>query len=139
MKLLFCIEKNAECGFAAMAIVGLSLSPRICKDTASFFNDDFNSVKEVARNSGTHHTSSDADISSLIGEDSVFLFPVDDILRNESLTSSKELLAQRLFVLKKSLEDKPKIVVTHATGILTPLATVNDFLSNSLSPFMKSL
>lgn len=72
-------------------------------------------------------------IASLIGEDKVYLFPVDDMLRNETLTSSKELLAQRLYVLSKSLENKPKIIVTHAAGIITPLSTVNEFLRNSFT------
>lgn len=70
-------------------------------------------------------------IASLIGEENVFLFPVDDMLRNETLTSSKELLAQRLYVLTKALEDKPKIIVAHASSIVTPLATVNDFLTHT--------
>ena len=72
-------------------------------------------------------------IASLVGEENVFLFPVDDMLRNETLTSSKELLAQRLYVLSKSLEDKPKIIVTHTSALVTPLATVNDFKNNSFS------
>jgi transcription-repair coupling factor (superfamily II helicase) len=71
-------------------------------------------------------------IASLVGEENVFLFPVDDMLRNETLTSSKELLAQRLYVLSKALEDKPKIIVTHTSALVTPLATVNDFNSNSI-------
>lgn len=72
-------------------------------------------------------------IASLIGEENVFLFPVDDMLRNETLTSSKELLAQRLYVLSKALEDKPKIIVAHASSLVTPLATVNDFKNNSFN------
>lgn len=72
-------------------------------------------------------------IASLIGEENVFLFPVDDMLRNETLTSSKELLAQRLYVLSKCLEDKPMIVVSHTSAVVTPLATVNDFKSHSFS------
>lgn len=72
-------------------------------------------------------------IASLIGEENVFLFPVDDMLRNETLTSSKELLAQRLYVLTKALEDKPKIIVAHASSFVTPLATVNDFLSHTFT------
>ena len=70
-------------------------------------------------------------IASLIGEDNVFLFPLDDMLRNETLTSSKELLAQRLYVLSKCLENKPRIVVTHTSALLTPLATVKEFLNSS--------
>ena len=72
-------------------------------------------------------------IASLIGEDNVFLFPLDDMLRNETLTSSKELLAQRLFVLSKALEDKPKIIVTHTSALLTPIATAKDFVTNSFN------
>ena len=70
-------------------------------------------------------------IASLIGEDNVFLFPLDDMLRNETLTSSKELLAQRLYVLSKCLEKKSRIVVTHTSALLTPLATVKEFLNSS--------
>ena len=70
-------------------------------------------------------------IASLIGEENVFLFPLDDMLRNETLTSSKELLAQRLYVLSKCLEDKPKIIVTHTSAFVTPLATVEDFKNSS--------
>ena len=66
-------------------------------------------------------------IASLVGEDNVFLFPLDDMLRNETLTSSKELLAQRLYVLSKALENKPRIIVTHTSALLTPLATSEDF------------
>ena len=72
-------------------------------------------------------------IASLIGENNVYLFPLDDMLRNETLTSSKELLAQRLYVLTKCLEDKPKIVVTHTSALLTPLATVEDFKNSSFT------
>lgn len=70
-------------------------------------------------------------IASLVGEENVFLFPIDDMLRNETLTSSKELLSQRLYVLTKALEDKPKIIVTHTSAFVTPLATVNDFKTSS--------
>lgn len=61
------------------------------------------------------------------------MFPVDDMLRNETLTASKELLAQRLYVLSKALEDKPKIIVAHASSFVTPLATVNEFKLNSFA------
>lgn len=71
-------------------------------------------------------------IASLIGEENVYLYPVDDMLRNETLTSSKELLAQRLFVLSKCQEDRPRIVVTHATALVTPLPTVEEFFRNTL-------
>ena len=47
-------------------------------------------------------------IASLIGEENVLLFPIDDMLRNETLTSSKELLAQRLYVLSKAYDKETR-------------------------------
>jgi len=70
-------------------------------------------------------------IASLIGEENVFLFPVDDLLRNDLLTSSKELLAQRLYVLNKCLYLRKGIIVTHASALLTPLPTSYEFEKNS--------
>ena len=72
-------------------------------------------------------------IASLVGEENVFLYPFDDMLRTETLTSSKELLAQRLYVLSKALEKKPKIIVTHASALLTPLSTVDEFVNGSFT------
>ena len=70
-------------------------------------------------------------IASLIGEENVFLYPFDDMLRTESLTSSKELLSQRLYVLSKALENKPKIIVTHVSALTIPISTVEEFKINS--------
>lgn len=70
-------------------------------------------------------------IASLIGEDNVLLFPVDDMLRNETLSSSKELVAQRLYVLSEAIKNKPRIIVTHASAAVTPLSTVEEFKNNS--------
>ena len=55
------------------------------------------------------------------------------MLRTETLTSSKELLAQRLYVLSKALEKKPKIIVTHTSALLTPLSTVDEFINGSFT------
>ena len=70
-------------------------------------------------------------IASLVGEENVFLYPFDDMLRTETLTSSKELLAQRLYVLSKALENKPRIIVTHVSALTTPLSTVEEFVEGS--------
>ena len=71
-------------------------------------------------------------IASLIGEDNVFLFPVDDLLRNDLLTSSKELLAQRLFVLERCKYLKKGIIVTHTSGLLSSLPTPEEFEQASI-------
>ncbi len=70
-------------------------------------------------------------IASLIGGDNVFLFPVDDLLRNDLLTASKEMLAQRLYVLNKCLYLRKGIIVTHTSALLTPLPTPHEFEQSS--------
>ncbi len=71
-------------------------------------------------------------ISSLIGNENVLLYPSDDVLRCELLTASKELLAQRLYVLNELCKSENKIVVTHASSVITPLPTKNEFIKNTL-------
>ena len=66
-------------------------------------------------------------IASFVGEDNVYLFPNDDLLRLELLTSSKELLAQRIFVLNELLKNEKKIVVTHLSSMITPLPPIIEF------------
>lgn len=70
-------------------------------------------------------------IASLIGENNVFLFPVDDLLRNDLLSASKELLAQRLYVLNRTLYLRKGIIVTHTSALLTPLPNPNEFEKES--------
>lgn len=71
-------------------------------------------------------------LAELIGEENVYLFPVDDFLRNDLLSSSKELLAQRLYVLNKCLYMKKGIVVAHTSSLLTPLPTPDEFVDLTL-------
>ena len=99
---------------------------------ASIFKEKPGKYLIVSSNLYTAQKVSDF-IASLVGEDNVFLFPLDDMLRNETLTSSKELLAQRLYVLSKALENKPRIIVTHTSALLTPLATVQDFVGSTFN------
>ena len=69
----------------------------------------------------------------LIGNENVLLFPADDLLRGDLLTSSKELLAQRLYVLNQLLQNKNCILVTHVTAVIAPLPRPNIFSKNTLS------
>ncbi len=66
-------------------------------------------------------------MSSLVGEENILLFPADDVLRCELVTSSKEFLAQRLFVLNEALKKEKKIVIAHASSVLLPLVSINQF------------
>jgi len=55
---------------------------------------------------------------NFVSENDVLLFPADELLRAEALTSSKELMAQRLYVLGELLTDKKKIVIAHPSSFL---------------------
>ena len=70
-------------------------------------------------------------IASLIGENNVFLFPVDDLLRNDLLSASKELLAQRIYVLNRALYLRKGIIVTHTSALLTSLPIPTEFEKES--------
>ena len=110
--------------FVVDDVIGVSLL------FASLFKEKLGKYLIVSSNLYNAQKISDF-IASLIGEDNVFLFPLDDMLRNETLTSSKELLAQRLYVLSKATESKNRIIVTHTTALLTPLSTVEDFKNST--------
>lgn len=56
-------------------------------------------------------------LSNYLGSENVLLFPNDDFIRIEALSSSKELIAQRLYVMDKLLENKPKILIAHGSSL----------------------
>ena len=51
-----------------------------------------------------------------VGMENVLLYPADELLRAESIAQSKELVAQRLYVLDKIIKGEAKIVVTNVAG-----------------------
>ena len=64
-------------------------------------------------------------LSNLMDEESVRLFPMDEFITAEMLASSSELRIERMNTLASILEDEYKIVITHvagATRFLTPKA-----------------
>ncbi len=56
-------------------------------------------------------------LGALIGDDNVLLYPNDDLLRAETITSSKELMAQRLYVMSELRQSQNKILVAHASSL----------------------
>ena len=66
-------------------------------------------------------------ISSLLGEEHVFLFPCDELLRAEALAQSKELIANRLFVLSKIIFNEADIIITNLAGATKFLPSPNLF------------
>ena len=70
-------------------------------------------------------------ISSIVGEKNVLLYPGDDLLRSDLITSSKEFLSQRLYVLNRVQELKNFILVTHATAVVSPIPNKVEFVQHS--------
>ena len=69
---------------------------------------------------------------NFIPEGDVVLFPSDELLRAEALSSSKELMAQRIYAMGQLLEGKPKILVTHPSALLRYLPSRTAFQRLSL-------
>ncbi len=57
-------------------------------------------------------------LSTLVGETHCLFYPVDELLRANTIANNKEMLAQRLFVMSQLLTKKPFILITHTAGIL---------------------
>ena len=52
-------------------------------------------------------------LQSLVGQDKVFLFPSDELIRAETLAQSKEMVAHRLYVLSQIINHKAPIVIAN--------------------------
>ena len=72
-------------------------------------------------------------IGPLVGEDNVIVFPSDDLLRCELVSSSKQFLAQRIYALTESIKKDNKIIIVHASSLMMPLVSVDEFNSRLLS------
>ncbi len=49
----------------------------------------------------------------MLGKDSVLLFPADELIRAQTLAQSKEMVAQRLYVLNEIVKGKGKIIIAN--------------------------
>ena len=55
---------------------------------------------------------------SMLGNDNVLLFPTDELIRAQTLAQSKEMVAQRLYVLNKIVQGKGKIIVVNLASAM---------------------
>ncbi|MEJ4455503.1 transcription-repair coupling factor, partial [Enterococcus faecium] len=67
------------------------------------------------------------DLSGLLAEDQVFLFPAEEMVASEIATSSPEYRSQRVQALNALLSDQPAIVVTSVSGARRFLPPVDQF------------
>lgn len=70
---------------------------------------------------------------NFLSESQVVFFPSDELLRAESLASSRELLSQRLYAMGQLLTPGPKILVTHPSAVLRYLPSKEDFAKATLN------
>ncbi len=56
-------------------------------------------------------------LSLLLGEENVLFFPCDEVLRINQAVVSKQLLAQRLFVMSEAIKQDYKILITHTAAV----------------------
>ena len=68
---------------------------------------------------------------NFLPEENCVFFPSDELLRAESLSSSKELLSQRLYGMGRLLENDKKILVTHPAALLRFLPNPKSFFEAS--------
>ncbi len=73
-------------------------------------------------------------LASFLGEEACLFYPADELLRAESIAASKEMMAQRLYVMDQLLTGAPKILITHAAALMRYLPDPQYFLSQTL-PF----
>ena len=67
------------------------------------------------------------DLTSLLPEDEILVYPATDLLPHETLAHSNELLSQRLTVLTKLLRGQVSVIVAPVDALLTPLSPVEFF------------
>ena len=69
---------------------------------------------------------------NFLDEDDLIFFPGDELLRAETLVSSKEFLVQRLYGMAEALEEKPRILITHPSALLRFLPAPESYKENTL-------
>ena len=72
-------------------------------------------------------------LSSFVGEENCLFFPVDEMLRVEAVSASKEMLAQRLFVMHELTKKSSKILITHVAGAVRYLPSESLFKEQSFT------
>ena len=70
---------------------------------------------------------------NFLDEDDLIFFPGDELLRAETLVSSKEFLVQRLFGMHQALDEKPRILITHPSALLRALPLPKRYLEETVT------
>src|SRR5574344_1394807 len=70
---------------------------------------------------------------NFLPEEEVVFFPSDELLRSEAISSSRELLAQRLYAMGQLQKGGKKILITHPAALLRFLPDPSLFKKATIS------
>ncbi len=56
-------------------------------------------------------------VTTFVPAKDVLLFPCDELIRAETLSQSKEMTAQRIFVLSKLIKNEARIVIANLSSV----------------------
>ena len=66
-------------------------------------------------------------LATFLNEEELYLYPTDESLRLDAIAESKELIAERVYILSKILKNERCIIVTHTSSIIRHLPLKEDF------------
>ena len=66
-------------------------------------------------------------LSTFLNNEEIYLYPTDESLRLDAIAESKELIAERVYILSKILKNERCIIVTHTSSIIRHLPLKGDF------------
>ena len=72
-------------------------------------------------------------ITSLLPKDKVYLFPSDELIRAETVSQSKEMAANRIYVLNQIINNKVDIVICNVASLTRFLPSVETFKKHVLN------
>ena len=72
-------------------------------------------------------------LSTMLDTNNIYLYPTDESLRLDAIAESKELIAERVYILSKILKDEPCIVITHTSSIIRHLPKKEDYLNSFIN------
>ena len=66
-------------------------------------------------------------LSTFLNNEEIYLYPTDESLRLDAIAESKELIAERVYILSKILKNERCIIITHTSSIIRHLPLKEDF------------
>lgn len=87
----------------------------------------------IIKNNLFHATKLYEELSNYLDDTQLSLFAFDESLMVEDIASSPELNLSRLETLVKTNNKQPKIIITHALGLLKPIMARQDYLNKIIS------